>query len=69
MSKTPTHAAYIVKNIGKESDKKQRGIWTKIGAAWEHADKKGFDITLDALPVDGRLTLRVPMEKDSDRPA
>ena len=63
------HVAYLVKNISKEGDKKRRGIWTKIGAAWEHADKKGFDIILDALPVDGQLTLRVPMEKGGDEPA
>jgi len=34
-SKTPTHVAYHVKdgNSGK-------GYWTRIGAAWAHADGK-----------------------------
>jgi hypothetical protein len=36
----------------KESD---RGYWLEVGAAWPHKDGKGFDLTLSALPTDGRL--------------
>jgi hypothetical protein len=36
-SKSPSHAAYQVRNReGKKS------IWTRIGTAWAHADGKGF---------------------------
>ncbi len=73
MGKKPTHFTYYVKNEagtgeglpGQGSDKK-RGIWTKIGAAWMHKDKKGLDIVLEALPVDGRLALREPLEKEGE---
>ena len=52
----PTHYVYHVRN-GDESSK---GYWTRLGAAWKHQDGKGFNIVLDAVPLDGRLTLREP---------
>lgn len=57
-SKTPSHIAYHVKdgNSGK-------GYWTRIGAAWPHADGNGFNIQVDVLPLDGSITLRIPSEK------
>ncbi|XVJ51443.1 MAG: hypothetical protein HEQ32_04945 [Vampirovibrio sp.] len=54
----PTHIVYQV--LDRESDKS--AIWTRIGAAWPHNDGKGFNITLTALPVDGRLSVRVASE-------
>ena len=57
-SKSPSHFAYQVKDIeGKKS------IWTRIGSAWQHADKNGFSVQLDSLPLDGRITLRVASDK------
>ncbi len=38
---------------------------TTIGAAFAHKDGEGFDVTLDALPVSGRVTLRKVDEKKS----
>lgn len=33
--------------------------WTRIGAAWEHEDGKGFSIQLELVPVaTGKITLR-----------
>lgn len=52
-TKHPSHTAYVVRE-GKE-----RGHWMEIGAAWPHRDNNGFDITLAALPPDGRIVLRV----------
>lgn len=57
--KKPSHAAYQVRDRGEG----QKGFWTKIGSAWAHADGKGFNIQLDAVPLDGRITLRLPDEK------
>jgi hypothetical protein len=54
----PTHIVYQV--LDREGD--QSAIWTRIGAAWPHSDGKGFNITLTALPVDGRLSVRVASE-------
>lgn len=56
--KAPSHVAYQVRD--REG---RKGIWTRIGIAWPHADGQGFNIELDAVPLDGRVTLRVVSEK------
>ena len=33
-------------------------FWLKIGAAFEHKDGKGYNLVLQALPIDGRVVLR-----------
>ncbi len=57
-SKTPSHHVYQVRD--REG---QKGIWTRVGAAWAQRDGKGFNVQLDAVPLDGRLTLRVPSDE------
>ncbi len=57
-SKAPTHAAYHVRDT-----KSGNAIWTRIGSAWQHADGKGFNIQVETIPLDGRISLRVPSEK------
>jgi len=54
--KVPTHIAYQV----REGEKK--GYWTRIGAAWPHKDGKGFNIQLDCMPFDGKISLRIESE-------
>ena len=54
----PTHRVY---SVSKNGDAK--ATWTEIGAAWQHKDGKGFNIQLDAVPLDGRITLRLASEK------
>lgn len=57
-SKAPSHIAYQVRDReGKKS------FWTRIGSAWAHQDGKGFNIQLEVVPLDGRITLRVASEK------
>jgi hypothetical protein len=53
----PSHIAYVVVDAKEGTDRKAR--WIEIGAAWPNEDGKGFNITLDALPPNGRVTLRV----------
>lgn len=57
ISKAPTHIAYQVRK-GKD-----KGYFTRIGAAWANKDGKGFNIQLDCVPLDGRITLRIASEK------
>jgi len=57
----PSHFAYVVKEGATP-----KGYWTKIGAAFAHNDGKGFTLMLDALPLDGRLTLRKPEPKPEE---
>jgi hypothetical protein len=56
-SKAPSHIVYQVRD--REG---QKGFFTRIGAAWPHKDGKGFNIQIDAVPLDGRITLRVASE-------
>jgi hypothetical protein len=56
-SKSPSHIAYQVRD--REG---QKGIFTRIGAAWPHKDGKGFNVQLEAVPLDGRITFRVLSE-------
>ncbi len=57
-SKMPSHIAYQVRD--REG---QKGFFTRIGAAWPNSDGKGWNIQLDVVPLDGRITLRVATEK------
>jgi hypothetical protein len=54
----PSHIAYQVRD--REGGK---GFWTRIGSAWKHGDGEGFTIHLDAMPFDGRITLRIFSDK------
>lgn len=55
-SKKPSRVAYVVRNIGRES------YWDRIGVAWLNQDGNGFNIQLHAVPLDGRVTLRIASE-------
>lgn len=57
-SNAPSHVAYQVRD--REG---QKGYFTRIGVAWQHRDGKGFTVQVDAVPLDGRITLRVATEK------
>jgi hypothetical protein len=56
--KSPSHVAYQIRD--REGGK---GFWTRIGAAWAHADGQGFNVQLESVPLDGRITLRVATDK------
>jgi hypothetical protein len=56
-SNAPSHVAYHVRER-----KGQKGIFTRIGAAWPNK-KGGFNIQLDAVPLSGRITLLIPSAK------
>lgn len=50
--KQPTHRLYIVLGEG------EKAVWRPIGAGWSHGDGKGFNLNVEALPLQGRLVLR-----------
>lgn len=56
--KAPSHIAYQVRERNGA-----KGFWTRIGSAWAHGDGSGFNIQLDCIPLDGRITLRVASDK------
>lgn len=57
-----SHRVYTV--VSREG---QDDFWLPIGAAFEHADRSGYNVVLQALPIDGKLVLRVPKNDDEQR--
>ncbi len=53
VGRKPTHRLYRVQGEGESA------IWTPIGAAWPNKDGKGFNLSCDAVPLQGRLVLRI----------
>jgi hypothetical protein len=47
----PTHSVYVVEGEG------EKAFWTKVGAAWQHADGEGFNVSLSAISLNGRLVV------------
>ncbi len=64
--KRPSHRVYTVI---KKHEKDENPFWLNIGSAWEHADEKGFNIQLQASPLDGRLVLRELKEDEPEEKA
>jgi len=63
----PDFIAYNVREYDKRDEETGRvykeSSWTRIGVAFAHKKGGGFDVVLEAFPLDGRITLRVPTEK------
>ena len=62
-STAPALIAYHVREVTEGKD-----FWTRIGSAWSHKDGNGYTVQLDAVPIDGRITLRRPEEKPLNKP-
>lgn len=58
----PAYRAYtVVKREGADD------FWLAIGAAFMHQDGDGYNIVLQALPIDGKVVLRLPKEDATDQ--
>jgi hypothetical protein len=57
--KLPTHRAYSV--IRREG---QDDYWLNVGLAFPHKDGKGFNVILQAFPLDGKIVCREVSEDD-----
>ena len=64
----PTHRAYtVIKREGKDADgKPKEDFWLNIGVAFEHDDHAGFNLLLQALPLDGKIVLRVYKDDEEE---
>ncbi len=56
--KRPSHIAYHVRD-GQDG----KSFFNRVGSAFPHKDGEGFNVILDAVPVDGNVTLRTPKER------
>ena len=62
LSSLPSPAArrfdvYIVEDYTKDGEEKAN--WTRVGVAFENKDGKGFNLQLTAIPVNGKLVMRL----------
>lgn len=57
-AKRPSYIAYQV-----SEGQNDNSYFNKIGAAFAHKDGEGHNITLESMPVDGRITLRTLKER------
>ena len=57
--KQPTHRAYSV--IRREG---QDDFWLNLGLVFPHKDGTGFNIMLQALPLDGKIVCRQITDDD-----
>ena len=58
----PSHRAYSV--IRREG---QDDYWLNIGLVFPHKDETGFNIMLQALPLDGKIVCRELVDEDDDQ--
>ncbi|MCQ4188390.1 hypothetical protein [Methylocystis suflitae] len=59
--KQPTHRAYSV--IRREG---QDDFWLNVGLVFPHKDSGGFNIMLQAFPLDGKIVCREITDDDKD---
>jgi hypothetical protein len=59
----PTYRAFTVIKRGEGKD----DFWLAIGAAFQHQDGDGYNIVLQALPIDGKIVLRLPKDDQTSQ--
>lgn len=58
---TERYDVLVVENF--QSQGEDRSSWTRVGVAFPHDDGKGFQVQLKALPIDGKLVIRLHVPK------
>ena len=58
--KQPTHRAYsVIKREGQDD------FWLNLGLVFGHKDGKGFNLMLQAFPLDGKIVCREVGDDDN----
>jgi hypothetical protein len=61
-SQQPAYRAYtVIKREGQDD------FWLSIGAAFMHQDGDGYNVVLQALPIDGKVVLRLPKDDQAEQ--
>jgi len=56
------YTAYSVREFERNGETERD--WMRIGVAFPHEDGKGFNLSLHAIPVDGKVVVRLFEPKD-----
>jgi hypothetical protein len=67
LAASPIESAYRAYTVIKRKDKDD--YWLNLGACYPHEDGEGFNLLLNALPVDAKLVLRRYKEKPEEQEA
>jgi hypothetical protein len=59
---TNIKAVYTVKELEAKDGGEAKKLWVRIGTCVPHKKGEGFNLYLDALPIDGKLVV-MPIEK------
>ena len=58
----PAYRAYtVIKRDGKDD------FWLNLGVAFPHEDGEGFNLLLQAQPLDGKIVLRTYKEREEEQ--
>ena len=60
MSKPDFRVYTVIKRDGKDD------FWLNIGSAFKHGNGEGFNVLLQAMPLDGKLVLRPFKDEEED---
>jgi hypothetical protein len=52
------HDVFVVDNYTDKHDGSENANWIRVGVAFPHKDRKGFNIELKAVPTSGKLVIR-----------
>jgi hypothetical protein len=58
----PAYRAYTVVKRENKDD-----FWLNLGVAFAHEDGEGFNLLLQAMPLDGKLVLRTYKEDEEEQ--
>ncbi len=63
----PAYRAYTVIKREPNADGTSNDYWLNLGIVFSHEDGDGFNVLLQALPVDAKLVLRRYKEKPEEQ--
>ena len=66
---TQTNPSNFFAYAVEDAPRGQKSFWTRIGRLFSHKDGKGFDLVLNALPINGRIVIRQEEPRDGPPPA
>ena len=67
MAKPAFRADTVIKRDGKDAEGKPKDdYWLNLGVAFAHEDGEGYNLLLQAWPIDGKIVLRTYRDDDEE---
>ena len=67
MAKPAFRAYTVIKREGKDAEGKPKDdYWLNLGVAFAHEDGEGYNLLLQAWPIDGKIVLRTYRDDDEE---